>query len=150
MRYVVGLVVGLLVGVAFVAIVQGISGQIYPLPADLDITDKQQLNDWAAILPFGAWVLLYVSEVGGAFVAGLVCGSIARARWFLGLFIIGCFFSLFGLLNMLSFRHPGTYVVLSLVAYIPMAVWGGQLGAKLFPQKAVPDAVNNQNGDDAV
>ncbi|MCA8990629.1 MAG: hypothetical protein KDA69_10105 [Planctomycetaceae bacterium] len=149
MRYVIGLLIGLLVGGCFVAIVQVISGQIYPPPPDLDFSDSKQLNEWVATLPLGAWVLVYISEVGGAFVAGLVCGLIARTRWFLGLFIIGCFFSLGGLMNMLAFRHPGTYVVLSLVAYIPMALWGGQLGAQLFPSKTAPNAAADQPDVDA-
>lgn len=129
-------VAAVLAGVAVVglsvAALQAVSARLYPLPEGVEI-GTPAFEAFVAGLPVAAWLMVFFSEVLGAFLGGLVAGWIARDRHrafsaaIAGVAVLG------SVMNWASFTHPFWFIAGQLVAY-PLALWAvwGVLG-RLVP-----------------
>lgn len=114
---------GIAVVFAVVSALHFASMSIWPLPEGLDPmdpADRQAFDEYLAGLPLGAWMLVYASEILGAFLGALAAGWIAgdHRRWFAGAIVA---LALAGsVANWLSFPHPTWFIAGQLLTY-PLA-----------------------------
>jgi hypothetical protein len=116
-----GLAAALVVIVAF----QKVGQLIYPMPAGLDMKDKEAMGAWIKTLPVGAFLLLLAGYAAGSFTGGavavLISGKLGPAL------AIGGVLTLSGLANVVMIPHPAWVAVASLALYLPMAWLGGRV-----------------------
>lgn len=118
-RNIGAVVAGLLVVGFVVAGLQLVSAALFPPPEGLDPwnPDPELLAEFVANLPASAWLLVFGSELLGAFLGGLTAGRIARSRHaafaggIVGLAVVG------SIINWVSFSHPTWFIVGQLIAY---------------------------------
>ena len=133
-RCIVAVIVGLIAGSVFNMAVIMLSWAIYPPPGGADLSDPATMNRYVQSLPPRAFVLILIAHAGGALVGGLVAAAIARrAPLVLGA-IVGGFFFLGGIMNVLSIPSPLWFTIVDLVSYVP----GGMIGARLAPDRGSP------------
>ena len=131
MRNAIALLAAIVLGGLVVLLVQSISLALYPPPADLDWQDADQVNDFISGLPTGAFLIVLLSHLGGALVAGWTCGLIVRRKWLGGAIALGVFFTLAGISNLLAIPHPTWFAIVDTVGYLPCAVLGLTVGARM-------------------
>ena len=56
--------------VLVIALVQMVSGLIYPPPVGLDFNDKVEVARWASSMPIGAYLMVLLAYVLGSFTGG--------------------------------------------------------------------------------
>lgn len=112
-------------------LVQFGSQLMYPMPAELDPGDPEQLRQWVSTLPIGAFLFVLASHFAGTFAAGLACQLVARQPWPLGALIVGTFFTLGGILNLIAIPHPTWFAIVDLMLFFPAAWLGMRLGLAL-------------------
>jgi hypothetical protein len=111
---------GVVVAVALIGAAEFISGQVYPLPPDLDIQDALAMAGYIATLPSGAFLLVLLGYALGAFSGGYVAGRLAPSGVALVL-VTG------SIMNLLSFPHPGWFRVTSLLVVLVLPVFAARL-----------------------
>ncbi len=125
-RNIGAVLVGFVVVFAVVVALQFVSVSLYPPPEGVNLLDPTQADAFAtylAALPLGAWLLVFGSEIVGAFLGALAAGKIAsrhQARFagaIVGLAVIG------SIVNWVSFSHPLWFIIGQLIAY-PLAFFG--------------------------
>jgi hypothetical protein len=131
-RFIVAVICGLIAGGVFNMAVVMLSWRIYPLPEGTDFTDQAAMRTYVQTLPMPAFLLILVAHAGGALVGGLVAALIARRSQLVLGAIVGGFFLVGGILNVMSIPAPLWFVVADLVLYVP----SGIVGAKLAPLRS--------------
>ncbi len=105
----------------------GIAHQVYPTPADLDLTNKEMMGEYVAGLPIGALLLVVAGWLLGPLVGSFVAAKIMPENWRKSAIAIGVAISLFVVLNLMSFFHPTWMWVIGILMPLPMAYLGGML-----------------------
>jgi len=126
----------LIAAVATIAIVQAVSGMIYPPPPGLDFQNQVEVARWANSMPVGAYLMVMLAYALGSFVGGLVVGRFVTAQQFIRAGIIGAFLMLAGFMNLAAIPHPLWFSVITTILFIPMALLGAKLGLASKSSKA--------------
>lgn len=109
--------------------VQMISTSIYPIPEGLDMSNAEQLKSYISTLPTGAFALVILSHVLGAFMAGFVAAMVSRSDRMKYGWIAGGVILLFTIWNAIEIPHPTLVMILDLVLTTIAAYMGARLGA---------------------
>ncbi len=120
---IVGIVAGMVVNIAFVIISWG----LYPPPAGADLNDAETLAAYVASLPLPALLLTLAAHLGGAFVGGLVASAVAGRRSIVLGAVVGGFFLVGGIANLVSIPAPLWFAVVDLIGYLPCGIAGASL-----------------------
>jgi len=121
----VGVFVGVLLGGVTIAIVGAIGQAVYPVPADIDTWNTEELRDYLAGLPLGALLFGLAANVAGTFVAGFIAGTIGKTTspvWIVGLLLL-----LGGVANVEMTPCPLWFAIVSLASILPSAWLGGRV-----------------------
>ncbi|HTF56113.1 MAG TPA: hypothetical protein VK661_02500 [Planctomycetota bacterium] len=125
-RGILATVGGLVAAAIVLMIFQKVGHWIYPMPAGLDVKNKEAMGAWISQLPLGAFLLLLagyaVGSLAGGATAALIGGTLRPAL------VTGGVLMLMGIANLLMIPHPIWLAVTSLALYLPLA-W---LGAKMM------------------
>lgn len=109
-RTILGIIVGLVVGVAIIAIVESIGHIIFPPPEGVDLKDPEALKSIMKDIPVGAKISVLVAwglgVFGGGSVARLISRGASPASWVVGAILLG-----FAALTMVQIPHPVWMVV---------------------------------------
>ena len=134
----IGVLAGIVVALALIAIVQSIGHAVYPPPADLDVRDTEAFAEYTRSLPVTAILFVLASYLTGAFVGPFVAGWIAGGPSLLYPAIIGGILLAFTITNLVAIPHPIWFSVLA-VAGIPVAAFfGGRLAPTRVPVDRPP------------
>lgn len=120
-------VAGLLVGWTVIWILEAVNHQIYPPPADLEYNNKEAITAYMETLPTGAFVLLFVAWMIGAFAGGTVGALVNKKAWKNTSIIIGVIMALGSIVNMTMIPHPTWLMVVASIGYVPMAYLGAKI-----------------------
>ena len=134
-RCIVGVICGIIAGRVFNMAVIMLSWAIYRPPEGADLSDPATMNAYIQSLPLPAFLLILVAHAGGALVGGLVAAVIARRSPLVLGAIVGGFFLLGGIVNVMSIPRPLWFAVADLVSYVPC----GMVGARLAPRRGSPE-----------
>ena len=137
MKNFIAVIAGLAAGICIISIIEFISSSVYPLPAELDFTDKNSLKDYIENLPSGALVFVLAGWALGSFAGGFVSSLISENRKIKCAIITGAILFIVGLINLITLPHPVWFWITGLSVYFPFAYAGGKLGMKIKPAKKV-------------
>jgi hypothetical protein len=129
-RSVLAVLAGTITAGVLIAIVEATSSAIfYPLPPGMDLHDHEAMREHIHSLPIGAFLFVLADWAIGSFAGSWVAARLAtRARPVHGL-IVGAFFLLSGVLNMLMIPHPWWMWVGGIVALAGCSYLGARLAA---------------------
>lgn len=119
---VVGLVIGNVVNGALIMV----SGTIIPPPAGADVTTVEGLKAAMPLFEPKHFIIPFLAHALGTLVGAFVAGLIAPGRSIVPAAVVGAFFLLAGIANVILLPAPLWFSITDLVlAYVPMA-WLGQ------------------------
>src|SRR5262245_1013866 len=126
-RCIVAVICGLIVGSVFNMAVILLSWAIYRPPEGADMSNPETLKAYIESLPLPGFLLVLVAHAGGALVGGFVAARIAgRSAMVLGA-IVGSFFLLGGVINLMSIPRPVWFAIVDVVLYLPCGILGARL-----------------------
>lgn len=126
-KNIIAVVAGIVAGIACVFVVESIGHMIYPPPADIDLTNKEDMQRLMSVMPVGAKISVTLAWLLGSFAAAATTLKLSegnkKASW------IPVGFLLFaGIATMFSFPHPAWMIAAGIV--LPLV--GGWLAQKVF------------------
>ncbi|MFP8489011.1 hypothetical protein ACKGJO_07895 [Gracilimonas sp. Q87] len=127
-RNIIALITGLVVG-GFVNMgIILISGSVIPPPEGADITTMEGLQESMHLFQPKHFLMPFLAHAMGTLVGGFLTALIAAKNYFKWGLIVGIFFLLGGIANVVALPSPIWFNVLDLlVAYMPMAYIGIKL-----------------------
>ena len=128
----IGVVLGIVFGMAFMMSLHWASTFVYPLPEGVDFMSQEpenvaRLNEWFGSLPAGAFLLATLCHGLGCLVGAIVAMLIDQRRSLVPAFIVGIFFTACGVMNLSSLPHPSWFPFVDLPAYLILALVAGFL-----------------------
>lgn len=141
-RIIGGIVAGLAIGLFSIWAIEMIGHLIYPLPAELNIRDPEQIETLIRTMPFGAQAFVVAAWFGGALIGSALAMRIAGRAW--AAWLVAGVVAAAGIINILFIPHP-VWMQISAVA---APLLGGLLGIHLGRRKAL--APEDAPDDDVV
>ncbi|WP_062544891.1 YrzE family protein [Rufibacter tibetensis] len=132
-KSILSVVGGAAIGVFTISLVQYLSHQLYPMPASLNPKDPDAVATFLNNAPTAALLLVLFAYALGSFFGGMVAARYAPRKPVLHALLVGLSLMVAGIANLLSFPHPTWFVVVSLLIYLPMAFFGGNMSARRMP-----------------
>ncbi|GGK70785.1 hypothetical protein ACD591_04330 [Rufibacter glacialis] len=132
-RSILSVVGGAAIGVFTISLVQYMSHQLYPVPAHLNPNQGQAVASALENAPTAALLLVLFGFALGSFLAGMVAARYAHTRKVLHALLAGLLLMVAGIANLLALPHPLWFAVVSLLLYLPMAYFGGNMAARRMP-----------------
>ncbi len=129
-RSILAVIAGLVLGVVLIFVVESAGHFVYPLPADLDMTNPEALKNLMANAPVGALLFVILAWAVGSFGGGWLATRLAQKSHVMHALIVGGLLMAAGIMNMLMIPHPVWFWVLGLAVYLPAAYAGALLGQK--------------------
>ncbi len=124
---VAGLIVGSIVNMAIVMI----SGSIIPPPEGVDVTTMEGLKSTMHLFEPKHFLMPFLAHALGTLAGAYIAALIAVSAKIKVAMVIGFFFLVGGIANVMMLPSPTWFTVLDLVvAYLPMAYLGGKLGSR--------------------
>ncbi|MEZ6098766.1 MAG: hypothetical protein R3E01_07335 [Pirellulaceae bacterium] len=99
-------VLGLIAGGMTVALVEGVSSLMHPIPEGLETDDWEGMSRWIATLPVTAFLMLLVAWGAGCFVGACIARLVAPRRSILIGMLVGVLFTVATVFNLVAFPHP--------------------------------------------
>lgn len=122
-----GIVVGSIVNMGLIMI----SGSVIPPPEGADVTTMEGLKESMHLFESKHFIFPFLAHALGTLFGALVAAKIAATRKMAFAIVIGLFFMIGGIMNVVMLPSPTWFAVLDIVgAYLPMAFIGGNLGSK--------------------
>jgi len=119
-----GIVVGSVVNMALVML----GPMIIPMPEGVDVSNSESLANSMHLFKFQHFIFPFLSHAVGTFAGAIIAALIAANRKMLFALIIGCFFLIGGIINIMMIASPWSFNIIDIVfAYIPMGWFGGKI-----------------------
>lgn len=123
----IGVLAGMVVALALIAIIQSIGHAVYPPPQDLDIRDTEAFAEYTKSLPFVAVLFVLASYLAGAFAGPFVTGWVAGGPSLVYAAIIGGILLALTVVNLVTIPHPLWFGILTVIGIPAAAFFGGRL-----------------------
>ncbi len=121
---VTGIVLGSIVNMGIIMI----SGSIIPPPDGADVTTMEGLKSSLHLFQPQHFVFPFLAHALGTFAGAIFAALIAASHKIKFALVIGFFFLIGGIINIVMLPSPTWFTILDLaVAYIPMGYLGGKL-----------------------
>ena len=136
-RNILAFILGILLGGAVNMGIITISDFIIPLPEGVDATSMESLINSMHLYEPKHFIMPFLAHALGTLVGAFIAALIAASRKMTIALVIGAFFLLGGVLNILMLPSPVWFTLLDLiVAYFPMAWLGGTWAIMISKKKA--------------
>ncbi len=136
LRSVLGIVLGFVLGTAVIAGLETLGHVIYPPAKEVDFHNPEAVKAYMAVIPLGALLFVLLAFAAGAFVGGWVAAWVARRAPALHALIVGGFFLLAGIANLMMIPHPLWFAIVNLLIFLPFAYAGSLLVRRPTPASA--------------
>lgn len=103
-RTVAGVILGIVAGYAGIMAFQALVNLAYPMPSNVNIYDRQQMEEVFRGFPAELFAFILVSYLIGAFVGGYLAKRIARRDW--AAWMPAVLIAVTAGLNILAYPHP--------------------------------------------
>ena len=135
-RTIGGIVLGLVLGLFTIWAIEMVGHLIYPLPAELNIRDREQIETLINTMPVGAQAFVVAAWFGGALAGATAAMGISGKPWtgWLVAGLIACA----GIINIVFIPHPTWMQIGAVVAPVLGGLFGIHLGRRLYRAPA-PD-----------
>lgn len=127
-RRIGGALAGVAAGVVIIMIVEALGTLVFPMPKGLDPRDKTAMAAFMSKLPIGMFLYVLAGFLLATLVATWLASYIGRTR-FTGV-IVGSFFLVVGILNLMMVPHPVWFWIACIGVFIGSTVVGSRMGAR--------------------
>ncbi len=114
-------IAGVVIAVLIVFLAKELSQMMYPLPASLDPGDTEDLRDYIATQPLGAFLIVMGGWVVATFVGSVVAERIGTAKAWIYPTVVGGFMFTATTANLIAIPHPHWFTAVSLAAILVSA-----------------------------
>jgi hypothetical protein len=121
LRDILACIVGVVIAVLIVFLADELTHMMYPMPAGLDASDTEDLRDYIATLPLGAFLMLMGGWVVATFVGAVVADRIGTAKAWIYPTAVGGFVFAATTANLILIPHPHWFTAVSLAAILVSA-----------------------------
>lgn len=128
-RNVLAVILGFIVGWVVFTAIQTLSHLVFPPAVPLDTNDLESIRRYMESLTPAMYAIVLAGYAIGSFAAGLLIGKIAESKGNLIPIIVGGFFTIGWILNLIMLPHPIWVAVLGFFMYIPFTILGKNLTA---------------------
>ncbi|MDQ3048621.1 MAG: hypothetical protein M3R27_13815 [Bacteroidota bacterium] len=135
LRNILSILGGLITGILFIFIIEGVAHALYPPPSGIDLRDPAVFKEFISTLPVAAGLLILTAYAAGSFFGGLVASLIAVRMKLSKAITIGGILMGLGMFNMITLGHPLWMILFGIVVFVPFSYLGGYMGVKLSHRK---------------
>ncbi len=129
-RNVLGLLTGLVVGFIVTAGIQSLNYRLAPLPPGIDLNNHEAMKEYIKELPNVSFIVVIISHILGTGAASFMACKIADNKFSMIALVLGAFFLIMGIINLLTISHPVWFSALDCLVYIPAAFLGKKLAGR--------------------
>lgn len=138
--YGLGVVLGVVVGMAFMMFLHWTTTFVYPLPDGVTFTDSSEdnmtrMNEWFGTLPTTAWLLASACHGLGCMAGAALAMLISGRRSLTTPIIVGVVFTVCGIMNLSSIPHPSWFPFVDIPIYLALALVVAGIVLKRKPDK---------------
>jgi hypothetical protein len=126
-RSALAVVTGAAVSIALIAAVEATSNLLYPLPAGLDVSNREAMSSYVATLPVGAFLLVLTAYAVGGLGGGYLAARLAPAAPVKHAAVIASLLLAASVMNLMAIPHPGWFWAANLVVALGLPLLGGRL-----------------------
>jgi len=130
LRSILAVFVGLLTGGIVIAGIQSINLFTMSTPAPDPFKHPKEFDQFIANAPASMFLVVLLAYIVGPFIGGWVAARLAPSRPIVHGMIIGVFFLLAGISNLMQFTHPLWFAIASMSVFLPMAFLGAWCGGR--------------------
>lgn len=130
-RNVLGLIIGVVVAFLVVLGILSVNYVLFPIPANIDQTNMEQMSAYINQLPPTAFVVVLLAHFFGAMAGSWVASMIADSHQRTLSIGLSFFLLILGFVNMIQAPQPTWFIFADLMTYIP----GGLIGYWIFKRK---------------
>lgn len=126
-RSALAVVAGAVLSIALIAAIEATSNWLYPLPAGLDVNNREAMSSYVATLPVGAFLLVLTAYAVGGFGGGYLAARLAPAAPVKHAAVIAVLLLAASVMNLMAIPHPGWFWAANLIVALALPLLGGQL-----------------------
>jgi hypothetical protein len=131
LRNILAVLAGLLIGGVVNMSIVMISSSLIPPPEGADVTTMEGLKESLHLFEPRHFIMPFLAHALGTFVGAMVTALMAANNKIKLAMVIGLFFLIGGLANVMMLPSPVWFTILDLGgAYIPMSFLGGRVGSR--------------------
>ena len=117
---------GFVLGIVLIVVVEALGHFVYPPPANLDITNPEEVKNLMANAPVGALLFVVLAYAVGSFGGGGLAARLVQKSHILHAMIVGGLLMVAGIMNMFMIPHPFWFWIISVAVYLPAAYAGAR------------------------
>jgi hypothetical protein len=140
-RAVVGILLGILAGIAAIACLELIDSFLFPPPFWLEISNREAMRAYTEGLPFGAQALVAAGWFAGALAGGAIAFLVARRGW--TIWTIAALDAAASLADVATFPHP----LFLRIAALAAPLLGGLAAAAIIGRRRDPGRAGAGKGE---
>ena len=133
-RNIAAAIVGVIVAVSLIWLIEALGHVVYPLPADIDFGDSEQVRTFTATLPAAAILFVGAAWAFGAFCGTVIAALIATAKPVIYAIIVGGIVLAGSISMLIIIPHPWWFRIAAPIAVLVAAC----LGVYVAPQLRRP------------
>lgn len=125
-RIILGVIIGVAVGIGLVMVGDAINHRLWPMPADVQVTNPEAIRAYMQTAPIASLLGLPVTWTIAAFAAAFAGAKIAAKTW--AGWIAGALIFAATCLDLALIPHP-LWMLVAAIVFVPATAWfGGKLG----------------------
>jgi len=117
-RKILAVVAGTLAAVILIIAIESLGHAVYPVPDDIDFTDRAAVRAYTDSLPLGALLFVMAAWLLATFGGGVLASAIARKRPLVYCAITGGLVLVGTIMNLLSIPHPLWFSLVSVAGIV--------------------------------
>lgn len=129
-RKILAVILGIVVAMLLVALTEFVGHKIYPLPADLDFTNYEQVKSFVQTLPLGALLFVLLGWGLGSFFGGLVAGLMSHEKQMRASLIVGGVILAATIVNLVIIPSPIWFAISGVILVPLLAFFAGLIATK--------------------
>lgn len=128
LKNIIAIVLGLLIGGTINMGIIMVSGSIITPPEGANLTTMEGLLEAMPLMEPKHFLMPFLAHALGTLIGAFIAAKIAANNKMTFAIVIGCFFLLGGIMNIVMLPSPLWFTIVDLgIAYIPMAYLGGKV-----------------------
>lgn len=124
LRKIIGVMAGIMVAMFIITIVESFNAKLYPLPKNVNSADREAMQLYISSLPKTAFIILLSGYLLASFFCGLVIRLISKSDDKTPAYLAGVGLTSAGVVNFFSYEHPWWVIVVGLLIFLPVTVYG--------------------------
>lgn len=118
MRSILSIIAGTIVGIFSIFLIEMINLSIYPVPVNLDISDKS----------YGSFILIIIAHMIGSFISSFIASMVARSnRLYIG-YITGLTLLFFTIWYLVDSGNPSQVICVAIIGSTLAIILGARIG----------------------